>query len=120
MLIKQAVKNNNLTNLITDAYLYISISLLPKLSFFFQHLRIDRNRRKMMITKPECSRKYDYLGCCLKISHLSHTVTFPSKLPQLEQRSIIVCSDAAQFPRAVSAHSLPASEGWNSDKKSEM
>lgn len=35
MLIKQAVKNNNLTTLITDAYLYISIRLLSVLAFFF-------------------------------------------------------------------------------------
>lgn len=122
MLIKQAVKNNNLTTLITDAYLYISIRLLSVLAFFFffQHLRIYCNRRKMMITKPESSWKYDCSDCCLKISHLSHTVTFHSKPSQLEQGSIIVCSVAAQFPRAVSAHSLHTSEGWNSHKKSEI
>lgn len=49
----QVVKNNQLTILIIDAYLYISISLLPVL--FLQHLQIYCNRRKVMIIKPECS-----------------------------------------------------------------
>lgn len=53
VLIKQVVKNNQLTILIIDAYLYISISLLPVL--FLQHLQIYCSRRKMMIIKPECS-----------------------------------------------------------------
>ena len=35
VLIKQVVKNNQLKNLIINAYLYISISLLLMLSFFF-------------------------------------------------------------------------------------
>ena len=38
-------------------------------------------------------------------------VTFHSKLLQLEQESITVCSDTAQFSRAISAHSLPQRVG---------
>ena len=79
--------------------------------FFFQHLQIYCNRRKMMIIKPGCSWKYDYLGCCFKINNLSHTVTFHSELSQLEQESIILCSDAARFSRAVRAQNLPQRVG---------
>ena len=38
-------------------------------------------------------------------------VTSHSKLSQLEQESITVCSDTAQFSRAISAHSLPQRVG---------
>ena len=64
-----------------------------------------------MVIKPERSWKYDYFGCHFKINNLSHMVTFHSKLLQLEQESITVCSDTAQFSRAISAHSLPQRVG---------
>ena len=64
-----------------------------------------------MVIKPECSWKYDYFSCHFKINNLSHTVTSHSKLLQLEQESITVCSDTAQFSRAISAHSLPQRVG---------
>lgn len=45
--------------------------------------------------------------CCLLLLLLF----FSFKLSQIEQEFIIECSDAAQFPRAVSAHNLPHKVG---------
>lgn len=43
--------------------------------------------------------------CCLFF------FSFSFKLSQIEQEFIIECSDAAEFPRAVSAHNLPHKVG---------
>lgn len=56
----------------------------------------------MMIIKPECFWKQDYMG------PLSPMVNFPSESPQLEQESVAVCShDAVPIPKTVGAHTKP-------------